>query len=217
MMVLNWLQTYGGILSLLVTTILVVITGMYVYFTKKILDSSIRQLNLLPNPVIGIQIKEMVIGKVFGRSRRNMSICLSLTNIGNAPAIEILIDGEIILKYSDIKGEKAIPARFDPSSIPFISKGQELSEGHNTDLSFGNTCIDHLFDDFREFERLNIHRIKTDPTKEAYKSSKLKIYVYYQNNLGQSGQEWLFRLLYLITTRMVVTKRDKIPPKIMKL
>jgi hypothetical protein len=183
-MVLNWLQSNGSILTLLVTVILVIITGAYVYFTKRILDSSIRQLNLLPNPVIGILIESMDIGKVFGPSRRNLSIGLKLINIGNAPAIEIIIDGEIILQYSNINGEKVIPSRFEPESIPFISQGQEISK-NNINLSFGNTCVTHLLDDFRESHRLNIHRIKTNPTKEFYKASKLHIYVYYQNNLGQ--------------------------------
>ncbi|GAG59067.1 unnamed protein product [marine sediment metagenome] len=123
MLVLNWLGINGSILSLLVTIILVIITGVYVYFTKRILDSSIRQLNLLPNPVIGIRIEHMTVGKVFGPSRRNFSIGLSLTNVSNAPAIEVLIDAELTLQYSNIKGEKVIPVRFEPNSVPFIRQG----------------------------------------------------------------------------------------------
>ena len=183
--ILNWLQTNGPIVSLATTIVLVIITGMYVYLTKRILDSTVRQSNLVPNPVIGIRLRHMGISKVYGPSRRNLDIGLNLTNLGNAPAIEILVDAEIILQYSNIRGEKVIPARFEPSSIPFIRPGEEIPEGPSHDPNFGNTCITYLLDDFRECNRLNIHRIETDPTKESYNASILRVCVYYQNNLGQ--------------------------------
>ena len=183
--VLNWLQANGSVVSLAATIVLVIITGIYVYLTKRILDSTVRQSKLVSNPVIGIRLGHMEISKVYGPSRRNLSIGLDLTNLGNAPAIEVLVDAEIILQYSNIRGEKVIPARFEPSSIPFIRPGEEILEDSSHDPNFGNTCITHLIDDFRECNRLNIHRIETDPTKESYNASRLRVCVYYRNNIGQ--------------------------------
>ena len=183
--ILNWLQTNWPIVSLITTIILVIITGVYVFLTKKILDLTVRQVVLAPNPVVGIHLRGMEIGKVFGPSRRLMNIGLTLVNVGNAPAIEVLIDAEIILRYSSIRGEKAIPSRFEPFSIAFIRPGEEIEGNPYIYPEFGNTCVTHLLDDFREESRLNIHRIETDPSQEPYTASMLKIYVYYRNNLGQ--------------------------------
>ncbi len=180
----NWLQVNGPILSLLATMLLVLITAIYVYLTKKILDSTISQSKLIYSPVIGIRLGTIGISQVFGPSRRNLNVDLSLTNVGNAPAIEILVDGEILLQYTNIEGEKMIPSRFEPIIIPFITPGEEIKNDMHG-LNFGNKCIKYLLDDFRECHRLNIQRIKTDPTKEAYSSSKLRIIIYYRNNIGQ--------------------------------
>ena len=195
--VLNWLQTNGPIVSLAATIVLVIITAVYVYLTKRILDSTVRQSNLVPNPVIGIRLGHMGISKVYGPSRRNLSIGLNLTNVGNAPAIEVLVDAEIILQYSNIQDEKVIPARFEPSSISFIRPGEEMPEDPSHDPSFGNTCITHLLDDFRECNRLNIHRIETDPTKEPFNASMLRVYVYCRNNLGQHFESTYETYLHL--------------------
>ena len=183
--VLNWLQANGSVVSLAATMVLVIITGIYVYITKRMLDFTVRQSKLVSNPVIGIRLGHMGISIVYGPSRRNLCIYLNLPNVGNEPAIEVLVDAEIILQYSNIQGEKVIPTRFEPSSISFIRPGEEILEYPSHNPGFGNTCITHLLDDFRECHRLNIHRIETNPTKEAYNASRLRVYVYYRNNLGQ--------------------------------
>jgi hypothetical protein len=156
-----------------------------VYYSKKTLDDVIRQSNLSQNPVVGIRIKSMGVSKVFGPSRRQLSVDLVLANIGNAPAIEILVDAEIELQYSNIEGEKIIPDRIKPRSVPFIRPGEEVAKNPFISPNFGNDCVTHLFDDFRECTRLNILRIDTDPTREPYKTPKLTIIAYYANNVGQ--------------------------------
>lgn len=211
---INWLQVYGSVLSLIASIILVLVTGIYVYFTKRILDSTIRQSNLVSNPVIGIKVGEMHISEVFGPSRRNLSIGLNLINVGNAPAIDVLVDSEIVFSYTNINGENTIPARFEPYSIPFIRPGEEISEENFHNPSFGNQYIIHLFDDERECNRLNINRIETNPEKESYNSSLLRVCLYYKNNLGQhfeSTYETHFRVGDHI--KKAGDPLDFIPPK----
>jgi len=183
---MDWIRINEPIISLASSIMLIAVTSIYVYLTHKILNTTIRQSNLASNPVISIRLGKMSISKVWGKGRRSLSIGLNLANIGNAPAIDILVDGEIILQHSDIKGEMIIPARFEPIDIPFIRCGEDLpdEQGHNS-LSFGNKCITHLLDDFRECYRLNLHRIETDPTREHHTASMLRVCIYYQNNLGQ--------------------------------
>jgi hypothetical protein len=173
-----------SIISLGATIMLVIINGAYIYLTKKTLDTAVRQSNLVYNPVIGIQIKDVSITETFGPNRRQMSVGVGLTNVGNAPAIDVLIDAEVILQYSSVEGEKTIPARFEPASLPFISIGGKTTKEW-IHPNFGNVCVTHILDDFREYHRLNILRIESDATRMPYPPTKLKIYVYYRNSIGQ--------------------------------
>ncbi len=179
---MNWIQQYSSAINVLTTTVLVLITACYVYLTWLILKASEKQSRLSLAPVLGIKINEINISEVFGPNRRNMGVALELTNVGNAPAIEILVDSEIHLRYSDIKGEKSIPARFEPDMIPFMRPGETNNECH---LGFGNTLITHFFDDVRESTRLNLHRIETNPGKESFKTSRIRVFTYYRNSIGQ--------------------------------
>jgi hypothetical protein len=176
------LQQYSGALTLLATIILVAITGFYAYWTKGILAATASQSRLSLSPVVGVKVAKITIGPLFGPKRRNMSVELELSNVGNAPAIEVLIDAEIELRYSNIKGEKVIPARYEPDMIPFIRPGESVS---GVGPNFGNTFITHFFDDVRESRRLNLHRIETDPTKESFKTSRLRVIAFCRNSLGQ--------------------------------
>lgn len=179
---MDWIQQYSSAINALCTTILVIVTGWYAFLTKKILAASERQSKLSLNPVIGIEIGKMTIGEVYGPDRRSMGIELKLTNVGNAPAIEVLVDSEIILYHSKIKGVDTIPSRFDPDMISFIKPGESKNESH---ISFGDALIIAFLDNVREAHRLNLHRIKTEPSKESYKTAKLRVTVYYRNSIEQ--------------------------------
>ncbi len=206
--IIEWLKYYNEIISIILTLSLVLITGFYVIFTKRILNATVNQLKLSFNPVIGINIINMNISEVYGTGRRNLNIELELINVGNAPAIEILPDGELLLEYSNIDGEKIIPARFEPRKIPFIRTDDKLKEDLKTSLSFGNICITHLFDDFRESDRLNKLRIETSPSSEPYFSTKLKIIVYYRNNIGQYFESIYEIYLNLGSSGVVIIPKD---------
>jgi hypothetical protein len=180
--ILDFLQKYSGALTFLATVLLVALTAFYAYWTKGILAATANQSRLSLNPVIGIKISKISIGTVFGKGRRNMSVSIELSNVGNAPAIEVLVDAEIELRYSKVKNQSVIPGRFEPDMVPYIRPGETVDK---ISPGFGNTFITHFFDDVRESSRLNLHRIETDPTQEPFKTSKLRIIVYYRNSLAQ--------------------------------
>ena len=181
---LDFLQQYSGAFTFLATLVLVALTGFYAYWTKGILAATASQARLNLNPVIGITVKKISISEVFGPKRRNMSVEVELSSVGNAPAIEVLVDSEIELRYSTVSGEKVIPARFEPDMIPFVKPGDQIG-GTRVSPGYGNTFITHFFDDARESHRLNLHRIETDPTQESFKTSRLRVMAYYRNSLGQ--------------------------------
>lgn len=103
---IEWMQQYSSAINALSTVILVFVTAWYAYLTKKILGVSETQSKLSLNPVLGLKIKEIEISEVFGPERRQIGIAMEITNVGNAPAIEVLIDAEIELRYSSINNEK---------------------------------------------------------------------------------------------------------------
>lgn len=181
---LDFLQQYSGAFNFLATLVLALLTAFYAYLTKGILTATSSQARLNLNPVIGITVRKIWISQVFGPKRRNMSVEIELTNVGNAPAIEVLVDSEVQLRYSSVKGEKLIPARFEPDVIAFVKPGDQVA-GHGVSPGYGNTFITHFFDDVRESHRLNLHRIETDPTQESFKTSRLRVIAYYRNSLGQ--------------------------------
>lgn len=181
---LDYLQQYSGALTFLATLLLVALTAFYAYWTKGILAATANQSRLTLCPVIGIEISEIGITGVFGPDRRNMTVALTLSNVGNAPAIEVLVDAEIELRHSNINGETTIPARFSPHMVPFIQPGQSIS-GPSVYPGFGNAAIAHIFDDVRESRVLNRRRIETKSRQESFLGSRLRIIAYYRNSLGQ--------------------------------
>jgi hypothetical protein len=169
---------------LLSNIILVIITGIYVYLTKKILESTKKEIDLSYSPVIGIQIQNMTISPVWGDNRRDFTVNLNLVNLGNAPAIRVWVDSAIILKFTDVSGEKIIPTRLGPAQIPFIRQGDSVNGGITAQF-FGNTCISKLIFDFLQEDLKNRERLQSNSNQEPIKSSKLKIFVYYKNHLDQ--------------------------------
>src|SRR5213595_31404 len=97
---LDFLQQYSGALGFIASVVLVILTGFYAHLTRGILQATANQSRLSLSPVIGIKITGITISPVFGPKRRNMSVSLELTNVGNAPPIEVLVDAEIELRYS---------------------------------------------------------------------------------------------------------------------
>lgn len=177
------MQEISDLLNFSASVILVLVTTAYVYITKRILEETREQLKLSYIPVLGINLDSIGISEVFGPNRRNMSARFSMINVGNAPAIDIKIDGEIVLHYSNINGETEISSRFEPAKIPFCMSVEKITDFRSP--SFGNTCIMHIFDDFRECSRLNTLRIEKNPSQEPYMSTKMRLILYYRNSLNQ--------------------------------
>jgi hypothetical protein len=190
--IISFLNLNYGAISVISSIVLVLVTAFYVYLTKKILDSTKHEFQISFSPVIGIRLNDMIISPVYGENRRTFNINVTIVNVGNAPAIEVLIDSEIELTHSNINGEKIIPARFEPTMIPFLRQGEELpnshevnAESHITSQSFGNSCINHMIFDFTKNHELNIERIHTNSSDEPYVSTKLRVFVYCKNHLNQ--------------------------------
>ncbi|MCK5126480.1 MAG: hypothetical protein KAR42_09510 [candidate division Zixibacteria bacterium] len=180
---IEWISSNSALVHIIATLLLVLITAYYAYITRRILIATNEQSKLRLDPVIGIEIETINISKLYGPNRREMSVNMKIINVGNSPAIEILIDAEVELRYSSISDINIIPARLGPNFVPYLCPNEITDRFHSP--SFGNKLICHFFDDVREARRLNIHRIETKPTEQSFSTSRLYIYAYYRNSLGQ--------------------------------
>ena len=171
-------------LSLAADFAMIIVTIVYVVFTRHLVKITKQSFQCQLAPLIGIEIKKITVGPPFGPERRQMSVVLSLSNVGNAPAINVLIDSEFDFRYSKISGSSTIPQRFEPMAVAFIPQG-ETESGPQIDQSYGNSFVTSLLDEAREAHRLNAHRIATNPSQEFYKMSRLKVFAYYRNAVGQ--------------------------------
>lgn len=176
--------TWVTFLSLAADFAMIIVTIVYAVFTRHLVKITRQSFQCQLAPLIGIEIKKIVVGPPFGPKRRQMSVVLSLSNVGNAPAINVLIDSEFDFRYSKISGSSTIPQRFEPMAVAFIPQGRTVS-GQQIDQSYGNSFVSSLLDEAREAHRLNAHRIATNPSREPYKMSRLKVFAYYRNAVGQ--------------------------------
>ncbi|MCC6153514.1 MAG: hypothetical protein IT367_07125 [Candidatus Hydrogenedentes bacterium] len=193
----------SGPLNFFATLGLLVVTTIYVVITGRILKASSYHARLAMNPVLGITVKRVRITPLSNSGWREMIADIELVNVGNAPAIEISFDAEVILKHSAISGQKIIPARFPPMVLPFLRPGDSRGDI----VSFGNRFVTHFFDDVREWYRLNLHRIETEPSRPAYNCSRLRIITYYRNSL-----DMVFKSVYEVDICLHTTiGEDPIP------
>jgi hypothetical protein len=181
----EFLNNNSNSLLLFANLALVIVTLIYVIFTKKTLDLSKRQLGLMQTPIIGMEIEEMHINrKQWGR---DLQVVLKILNLGAVPALEINIDSEIKLKHSNIDSEKTIPSSTEPSFIPFLRTGAELSQESDfiaVTQFFDSDFVVHVLQEFKKQFELNTEKLKKFQEPE-YDSVILCIYVYYKNNLNQ--------------------------------
>jgi hypothetical protein len=180
-----------------ITSILVVITAYYTYFTQKLRETSEKQLLSSQNPVIGIKIITYGISSEFGQGRRNLNVNYNLENIGNSSAIEIFVDSEIELPKGTINGQQIIPSRFYPDFIPYLKSGDSLLNPQKNEKdgpynqSYGNTLINQmLIDYFGENYKTDIPKqggarlFMWDEDLRKYKAN-ITFHVYYKNSLSQ--------------------------------
>ncbi len=189
---LSFTQTYSGAITALATVVLAVLTFVYVFFTKKTLSETIKQSKLSLVPIIGVSITNSVILK----SNNFLSIDIELANLGTAAALDIVVDSEIQLKYSEISGRKVIPMKNRVLIRQFIRPNyyiKDKKDKYGTTVEYGfnlfytKDLVEALNKDFNELVFLDSKAGYNTftPILSPFHTTKLIIYVYYKNSLDQ--------------------------------
>ena len=157
------------------TTVLALLTIILTYQTVRL---SSKGVSGQVRPAIAISIKSLKMGSKFNDGKRqSFSVLVELKNIGNAAAIFVSADSEIVLKYKTVSGGTTIPQRFPPEILSTLS----VNEHFPIDFSFGNLACAALLADCREQDRLNRKRIEENPTQEPHGGPRIRVTVHYRD------------------------------------
>jgi len=129
---------YIGIGTLLVTVVLASVNAIYAYFMREVLVSEGERDLLSFSPTIGIEVGDI------STSTNGIELPVSIMNGGNAVAIDVRIDADVILKCALIEGYSMIPSFFQPISVPFMFNDNSQLEKK---IYFGPSCLDALRQD----------------------------------------------------------------------
>jgi len=171
-----------------VTGALAIMTGIYACMTHKILLETRRQTKLMPNPVLAIHLHALEMEEGPDGSARNLAIHFDLSNKGNAPAIDVSTDAEIVLHYTYRNGQQELPAHSAGGRIAFIGTKKRDSVAALDPKEyprFGPITLDHLRREFLKRAELASKGQDTGSNPIKYEPPILRIHAYYRNNLQQ--------------------------------
>jgi hypothetical protein len=184
-------QDVWGIGTVVVTILLATITAAYVLIMRELLESERRRDLLSFSPFIGIKVDLLELEPKYIQLR------VLLNNGGNAPAIDVVADAEIELKYSRLQGEQVVPSHFRPRHVPFLTNG---AEEESVEFCFGGEAVKSLIQDVARCQDHKAHEPDmTDMPDGIWQRvervilrPRIKVFVYCRNHLGQ-----YFRSVYV--------------------
>ena len=178
---------YSGILSVVISLITALVTLIYVVFTYKQMKAaqeglkiSAKQTKTEKQPCIVYNEIDAQGSECFWEERRQLHINLELENIGDSPAMSIYVFSYFKLQYAN-EPTNIVNMYYLPDFIPFLKADSRVS----VSTRYEEKEIYRLLEDLSISHAKNMQRIKSDPTRPAYKSPELVIEIYYKNILGQ--------------------------------
>lgn len=184
---LEIINHYSGVLSVVVSSITAIVTLIYVVFTynqmkaaKDGLKMSAKQIRTEKQPCIVYNEIYAQGTECFWKERRQLHIELKLENIGDSPAMSIYVFSHFKLQYANDPSD-VVNMYYLPDFIPFL----KVDSSVNASTRYEQNEIYRLLEDLSISHAKNIQRVKSDPTKPVYKCPELVVEIYYKNILGQ--------------------------------
>ncbi len=183
---------YAGVLSLLTSLVMVVITIIYVmhtksqaYYAKESAELVAKQIKTDKQPCVVPHVSDSN-GTAFEATdytRMQLGFTIKLKNFGDSPAINIYTLADIELQFlMDPDGnKKMLPASLLPSFTQALSSDEETE----INIHFETSEIKTLICELRKTEEMNWERIRTNPSQNHYNGANLIIRVFFKNIMGQ--------------------------------
>jgi hypothetical protein len=185
-------DNYANVFSFLATVVMIIITAIYVVFTKRQADCSKESNETLqeqfkqqnqPCIVPTVQDTNGVAFDTGTYIRVQFSVDILLKNVGNAPAIMTFTTAEFELQNTIMKNKqkKVIDAAHSPDYVQCV----EAQGSQNVNIVFETEEINLLWKDLSITLNKNWKRVKNDPSRQPYMGTNLIIHTFYRNLLGQ--------------------------------
>lgn len=184
----GFLERYSELLSFLTSFLMLVVTAIYVYFTRKQAKSAqdaflatVMHFKESKQPCIVPSIKR-VKGCAFDASkyiRIQFTFNYQLDNVGDTPALSIYTIASMQLKYS--QKENVVFAHLMPNYKHVIPVNSKVEDNFH----FETEEFRSILEDIQISHIKNLKRIETDPSKPPYRCATLRLDIYYKNMQGQ--------------------------------
>lgn len=210
---IEFLNQYANLLSFFSSLLMLIVTAVYVYFTRRQAKSasdsffeSITQFRESKQPCLIPTVKS-VSGSAFDTStdiRIQFSFDYELENIGDSPALSVYTIAKMHLKYSK---DSEVVAHLMPKYKHFVQvQSKEASNFH-----FETNEFRSILEDIQISSVKNRKRIETNPSQTPFSGPILQISIYYKNLIGQ----WYVTHLEqeLLDVRRLVTEKGEIRKK----
>lgn len=183
---------YAGVLSLLSSLVMVIVTIIYVGHTKRQADYSkesaelvAKQMKTDKQPCVVPHIVDSygTAWDVTEYTRIQLGFEIDLENVGDAPAINVytLADFELQFKIDDNGNKKMLSASLLPNFVQAISVGEKKK----IRIHFETAEVNAMVKELTIAHEMNTERIRTNPSQHYYTGAKLVIRVFFKNIMGQ--------------------------------
>ena len=183
---------YAGVLSLLSSLVMVIVTIIYVrhtkrqaYYAKESAELVAKQIKTDKQPCVVPLVIDSY-GSAWDASdytRIQLGFTIKLKNVGNSPAINVYTLADFELQFiKDSDGNKELlPAALLPGFIQALSAEEETE----INIHFETAEIKELICELRKTAEKNWERLRTNPSHNYYNGANLKIRVFFKNLMGQ--------------------------------
>ena len=181
---------YAGVLSLLSSLIMVVVTIIYVGHTKRQANYAkesaelvAKQMKIDKQPCIVPYVTDSC-GSAWDTTdytRMQLGFTIKLRNVGDSPAINVYTLADIELQFSEDSAgnKKLLPA----SLLPRFTQALSAEEETDINIHFETSEVKALICELRKASEKNWERLRTNPSHHHYTGAKLIIATVYKGNI----------------------------------
>ena len=183
---------YAGVLSLLSSLIMVVVTIIYVRQTKRQANYAkesaelvAKQIKIDKQPCIVPYVTNSygTAWDVTDYTRIQLGFTIKLRNVGDSPAIDIYTLADIELQFTeDSDGNKEL---LSASLLPGFVQALSAEEETELNIRFETSEVKALICELRKASEKNRERLSTKPSHHPYIGAKLIVRVFFKNLMGQ--------------------------------
>ncbi len=191
-------DNYAAVLGVFLTSILLLITLIYVVLThfqvkasnesvdlsRKFLEQAHKQLRHSNIPVLVPEVTETSGTGYFGKRRRQLHVTCKIKNIGAGPAIGVHTRIKLLYKHVDFQYHD------EYAEYSFIGN-IGINEERTAEMHFETRKIEKMIEDFTIAHAKNIYRVKNNPSQRAYPQTDISVELICSNVHGQYFRSYL--------------------------